>query len=328
MKAYEMGGWKYIAALLGTGALGTLIGLGCNGDTASPRDYILVSADGSGDYVCIQDAIDAAQSQDEIVLRAGVYSGDGNRDMVLAGKSITFRSEEERATDVLVVCDGDSLAPHRAMTISSGAPEWRYVTFSGGYAARDIGGGAILCEGGTPKFHGCIFADCATSGSGGAIRCNADARAAFEYCTFVRNSAGIAGGAIYAVEAYVANTSCSFAQNGCDDRRLGGCITAVMSDGLSLQNCILSATLSGAAVVVDVPTFVTIACTDIHGSDNGDWIGHLEGYYGLNGNIAKDPRFCNENSPELYLGVHSPCSADSSECGLMGAWPVECDLTP
>ena len=44
-------------------------------------DTITVCWDGSGDYLTIQEGIDAAVDGDEVVVCPGTYTGDGNRDL-------------------------------------------------------------------------------------------------------------------------------------------------------------------------------------------------------------------------------------------------------
>jgi hypothetical protein len=60
--------------------------------STATADIIYVNADGSGDYPTIQAAIDAATDGDEVVLRAGIYTGNGNRDIDFKAKAITVRS--------------------------------------------------------------------------------------------------------------------------------------------------------------------------------------------------------------------------------------------
>jgi len=57
----------------------------------------------------------------------------------------------------------------------------------------------------------------------------------------------------------------------------------------------------------------------------------VAGLAGILGNIAVDPRFCPREggevgNPALYLKDDSPCSDEHNSCGLVGAWPADCDL--
>ncbi len=47
----------------------------------------------------------------------------------------------------------------------------------------------------------------------------------------------------------------------------------------------------------------------------------------MQGNISADPLFCDPAAGDLRLQEGSPC-APGTECDLMGAWPVGCDVTP
>jgi len=59
---------------------------------AADADTIYVCWDGSGDYLTIQEGIDAAQDGDEVVVCDGTYIGSSNRDLRVDGKAITVRS--------------------------------------------------------------------------------------------------------------------------------------------------------------------------------------------------------------------------------------------
>jgi len=69
----------------------------------------IVQPDGTGDFPTIQAAVDAASDGDEILLADGVFTGSGNRDVDLLGKTLTIRSESGQAENCTV--DGENTSP-------------------------------------------------------------------------------------------------------------------------------------------------------------------------------------------------------------------------
>ena len=66
----------------------------------------VVDAQGTGDFATIQDAIDAADDGDEIVLDNGEYRGAGNHSLDFLGKAITLRSASGDPELCVIVADG------------------------------------------------------------------------------------------------------------------------------------------------------------------------------------------------------------------------------
>ena len=70
---------------------------------------------------------------------------------------------------------------------------------------------------------------------------------------------------------------------------------------------------------------ITASCSDIYGNEGGDWVGCIAGQDMVRGNLATDPLFCDLGSNDVHLDEASPCAPDHNpECGLIGAWPVNC----
>jgi len=129
------------------------------------------------DHPTIQTAINAATDGDTVLVRAGTWSGDGNRDLDFGGKNVTLSSESgpERT---IIECGGSFDETHRGIHFNSGEGPETVVsgfTITGGFAWE---GGAILCDGAsTPTITGCIITGNDAEFRGGGITllhdCNA-----------------------------------------------------------------------------------------------------------------------------------------------------------
>jgi len=199
----------------------------CRGGT------ITVCWDGSGDYLTIQAAIDAASDGDEVVVCDGVFTGTDNRDIDFKGKAITVRSENG-PENCIIDCNGTASEPHRGFYFHNGEDRssiLRGFTVTNGYAS-DLGGGGICCDhssptiteckilnnsgyagcdgGGiccwysSPTITRCIVAKNMISGSydfGGGICCSHESHAVITNCTIAGNKGGFGGG------IYIGNNS-------------------------------------------------------------------------------------------------------------------------
>jgi hypothetical protein len=109
----------------------------------------------------------------------------------------------------------------------------------------------------------------------------------------------------------------------------GGSIASMYGASLMIQNTIIAFSSLGEAVSWDEHGDVELTCCDLFGNAGGDWVGPIGGQFGVDGNIAANPLFCDSDNGDFRLHEDSPCAPDvNPECGLIGAWPVGCGPTP
>ncbi|RLE44992.1 hypothetical protein DRJ25_06180, partial [Candidatus Woesearchaeota archaeon] len=143
-------------------------------------------------YKTIQEAIEAANDGDTVVVHPGTYTGDGNRDIDFLGKAITVRSEDPEEEGIVAVtiidCEASGEGPSRAFifqTLEDANSILDGFTILNGYVREDANGtpdpngngadgedsmgGAINCIGASPIIRNCIINNCvAEGGAGGA----------------------------------------------------------------------------------------------------------------------------------------------------------------
>jgi predicted outer membrane repeat protein len=178
-------------------------------------------------------------------------------------------------------------------------------------------GGAVHCDGASACFVDCHFEGNASGEFPAAIMLW-DAAATLEGCTLVNHTPGCLSGHM---ESQISATNCTFWGNGTTEGG-GSAVHVVWGSRATLQNSILSHSVAGPAVGCFEGASLTLSCSDIFGNEGGDWTPCVEGQSGVNGNIAKDPMYCNSAEGVFLLQPDSPCSPDSSFCGRIGAWPV------
>jgi len=192
-------------------------------------------------------------------------------------------------------------------------------SFEGNRAAW---GGAVSARTGSS----CLFDSCEFLGNstlppqdlGGAFFADHAARVTFRYCVLAGNSSR-QGGAARLTGALVGLTNCTIDGNTATET--GGAFM-VRGGSIVLGNSIISFNNGDAVTVLD-DADVWVSATDIHGNLDGDWVGPLAALRDQYGNLDADPLYCE-------LGVYSlqessPCDADNSGVGLIGALPAGCE---
>jgi predicted outer membrane repeat protein len=279
-------------------------------------------------YTTIQEGIDLVQDGGTVLVvdnpEGFPYKGAGNRGLSFGGKNIELVSMFGSAT---IDCEGAD----RAILLGAGTDSTTHISgfvFQNGNGG--VAGGAILCEGGSPRISDCVFRG-NTALFGGAIKLTEGATR-FTGCDFYSNSAGTDGGALYATSVDVGIQNCLFSGNVSGD---GGAMTIIASD-LRLSRCTVARNSGpdGAGVLLTSSTAVIEQCIlsfnergksvfggspeifhcVVFGNAGGD---SLPGY--AHDNEFADPLVCDLYGPSggnLSLCDNSPCLPGNNAWGL------------
>jgi len=143
----------------------------------------------------IQAGIDATVTGWEytVLVAEGIYTGDGNRNLVLEYSDITLKSKEGPEYTV-IDCQATSGDDIRGVWLLSGDAVLDGFTVTGGNARRGAG---IFCREGNPIVRNCtITGNKAFMDNGAGIFCGKYSSPTIEDCTITANSAAKYGGAI------------------------------------------------------------------------------------------------------------------------------------
>jgi parallel beta-helix repeat protein len=200
---------------------------------------IQINAAGTGDFPTIQEAIDAAVDGDQIVLAEGTYTGEGNKNLSLEGKTITLRSTNPARAAVvaatIIDCEGDGRAFHLYGTYETPATMIDGLTITNG---NDSG---IYVDRSSPTIRRCVIRNNSNDGSGGGIWCR-QSGAQIIACRIVENSSGSAsgkGGGIYLDRPDGATIAyCTICEN--VSLYYGGGIECSRSGEAVIRNCLIA----------------------------------------------------------------------------------------
>ena len=188
-------------------------------------------------YTTIQEAIDWAHNGETVIVADGTYTGEGNRNIDFAYKSLTVKSQNGPG-NCIIDCQGSFGDQQRAFVFDYshyfGANE---IVLSGfkitnGFCYDSSGGGAILCDSISPTINNCIFENCFSEKHGGAIVCY-DASPTIDNCVFKNCSSEGNGGAIACSEASPVIKDTHFHEN---TANTGSAIASYYSL-LRIENC-------------------------------------------------------------------------------------------
>lgn len=296
------------------------------------------------DYSTIQDAINASQNSDTIILAAGTYSGYGNREINLRGKQITVRSTDPTDPAVIAATVIDCQNRARAFIFRSGEDNRSIITgltITNGYGLL---GGAIYCyNNSSPSITNSVMNNNSAI-YGGAIACSDPQTAPrIANCKITSNSALLAGGGIYLnsssstiANCVISNNSstngaaiytqnpgnptvenCTITQNTAS--KSAGAVYTYNASNLSINNCILWYNTAAYAPEILVPNTGAECSLSISYSNIQNRLTSVVYTSGLtwgSGNMDIDPAFANtgyslnvtsSQQASHHLGKESPC---------------------
>ena len=306
---------------------------------------IEVRSDGSGDYATIQAAIDATSNGDEIVLRTGVYTGDGNRDITYRGKALTVRSLNPADGDIvsatIIDCQGSESDPHRGFRFDSHEGAGSVLAgllVRNGFGAIEVFGteavsvgGAVLCLGGAgPTILGCQFVgnyavggDGAGTGEpgfgGGAVYCRAGSPRV-ERCLFEGNSTGDDGGGLSFYGGAPVIRYCTIMNNTAGDA--GGGIYCRDGCHLTIDNVVINGNASGfwgGGVYVRINSGVNfVNCTVVDNSSQRG--GALRIGPGASADLINSILWGNTAPTEPQIAKYQTGTAALTYTDIQGGW--------
>ncbi len=250
-----------------------------------------------------------------ILLGDGVFSGPGNTNVVVFLKALRICSQSGSAASCIVDCERQGRG-FRFVWVDGARLE--SITITGGTVLEDVGG-ALVVDSSSLAVRGCVLRDNA-AWEAGALMCQWSS-VLIEDCVLVDNRATLlGGGALFASEATVNISRCSFIGN---TAARGSAIEGYNEVTFNVDHSIFYGNGPSAIVNCLQQTTAVFSCTDVYGNAAGDWIGCLEGQGSLRSNFSADPGFC--GAEDHTIRANSPCAPPGlTGCGQVGALPVAC----
>ncbi len=250
-----------------------------------------------GDFLTIQDAINASVDGDLILVSPDTYVENIN----FLGKAVTIQST---AGPALTIIDGDQLGS--AVTFASNET---IDTVLDGFTIRNgvaDDGGGVYCWGSSPTIMNCMIVENSVSkawSSGGGI-CSNESAPTFINCVIADNSAEYGGAISLWTDSAVEFISCTIADN--TATQFGGGIYTQHSS-VTLTNCILwgDSAPDGPEITLLDSSDATVSYSNVQG---GEAAAHVDPLCILDmseGIIDADPLFV--GGGDYHLTPISPC---------------------
>ncbi|MCP4547964.1 MAG: T9SS type A sorting domain-containing protein [bacterium] len=310
------------------------LGMGCIGEVQSHH----VPAD----YPTIQAAVDACLDGYTVIVAPGLYTGEGNKEIVLGNRDISLIGEG--GSDVTVIdCEGagrgfdiqssaempsiriqgisiiNGSVPHDGAGIFLDAMDFTLVDIRiQGCHASSQGGGIYIAGAARGVISDLQITGCSAE-QAGALYVGLDADLEL-HNSLIRGNSALTSGGIFALYASVSCSDLTLVENKSPAVKLHG-------GEFTLTESIIAFNMgSMPALKQPYGSVLTISCSDVFDNLGGNYCENLGDQTGRNGNISLDPRFCAQLSGVYQLGANSPCLPENNGCGRrMGMFGRGCD---
>jgi plastocyanin len=196
-----------------------------------------VDVNGSGHFLDIQSAVDAASAGDEVIVLPGTYTSSDTQVVDLLGKVITLRSSE--GPEVTII-DGQSLRRGvRCDNGESSATTIEGFTITNGQSGDGAG---IYVRNGSPSISECIFTGNQASDDGGGIFIR-EGSPSVTYCMVIGNGSTSNGGGIFIRTGNPQLANCTIRNN--ETSGEGGGIFCRDGGNASIQDCFIESNDAG-----------------------------------------------------------------------------------
>jgi len=310
-----------------------------------PRVWYVNEA-GTGDAETIQAAIDSSSHGDTVLVAAGIYTGEGNRDLDFGGRNIILLSENGQE-NTIIDCGGTELEPHCGIylhtgedstaiidgfTIRNGYGLTVYSASHGGGILFDSGvnsilkncviefneaenGGGICLVGCSVKIINCTIRYNTASEGGGLMSILAGDDIVLQYCAIYKNESINKGGAVSSLFSNLQMENITVCQNNESD---GGDVLYGVGGAMSFSNSLLAFN-TGTGQLINSASLELTCCNFFGNTDTTTYTGDSV--------TQLNPFFCDTSADNFHLDSLSPCVASFplNACGvLIGAFQPLC----